>query len=292
MPTLAPPSRPPSEPPPGAPEHANDEQLPRWAPWTAPLALLSGFVIALFGALVIEVAAAVGGGTNLSQHQPAGVLIGATYVQDVALVGSAVLFASMAGRPRPWQFGLRPTRLWPAAGWTLLAGMVFLLVNLVWSVALQPRQKDDLLGQLHARSSTAALVATAILVSVLAPIAEELFFRGYFFTALRRWKGTALAVLLTGLVFGAIHLGSAPAVFVPPLMFFGALLCVVYVRTGSLYPCIALHSLNNALAFGVMEHWSWQVPALMAGALACIAAIVGPVGARGRPAVPVARGRP
>ena len=114
-----------------------------------------------------------------------------------------------------------------------------------------------------ASESTVALLAVAVLVCVIAPIAEEVFFRGYFFNALRSWRGLWPAAILTGLVFGAIHIGSAPVPFLVPLAVFGFVLCLLYWRTGSLYPCIALHALNNSLAFGVSQHWDWQIPVLM-----------------------------
>jgi membrane protease YdiL (CAAX protease family) len=133
-----------------------------------------------------------------------------------------------------------------------------------------------------------ALVAVAVLVCIVAPVAEEFFFRGYFFSALRHWKGPWLAAVLTGIVFGAIHLGSSPPAFVVPLMAFGFVLCLIYWRTGSLYPCIVLHALNNCLALGISEGWQWwQVIGLMAGANALIAAAILPIGGvRRRPEAP------
>ena len=150
--------------------------------------------------------------------------------------------------------------------------------------ALDIKSKDRLPSELGADKSTVALVSVSVLVCVLAPIAEEFFFRGYFFTALRSWKGVWPAAVITGLVFGAIHVGSAPAPYLVPLAVFGLLLCLLYWRTGSLYPCIALHALNNCLAFGVSQKWDWQVPLLMVGALTVISAIILPLGgARRRP---------
>ena len=61
-----------------------------------------------------------------------------------------------------------------------------------------------------------------------------------------------------------------------PLAFFGFVLCLLYARTGSLWPCIALHCANNSVAFGVSQGWSWQVPLLFAGALALIALLARP----------------
>jgi membrane protease YdiL (CAAX protease family) len=118
------------------------------------------------------------------------------------------------------------------------------------------------------------MVAVAALVAVVAPMAEELFFRGYFFTALRNWRGLWPAAIITGLVFGAIHAGSSPAGFLAPLALLGFLLCLLYERTGSLYPCIALHSLNNSVAFGVGQHWGWQIAVLAAASLTAIATVL------------------
>jgi uncharacterized protein len=57
-------------------------------------------------------------------------------------------------------------------------------------------------------------------------------------------------------VFGGVHAGGTEPVFLVPLAILGFMLCVVRERTGSLLPCIALHAINNALAFGIAEEWS------------------------------------
>ena len=48
------------------------------------------------------------------------------------------------------------------------------------------------------------------------------------------------------------------------------MLCLIYARTGSLYPCIALHCANNSVAFGASQDWTWQIPVLFAGSIAVI----------------------
>jgi hypothetical protein len=126
-------------------------------------------------------------------------------------------------------------------------------------------------------------------VAVVAPIAEEFFFRGFFFAALRNWKGLWPAAIITGLVFGGIHVGSAEVALLLPLAFFGFVLCLLRERTGSLFPCIVLHSANNSLAFGVSQHWSWQIPLLFVCALAAIGGAAALVRAKWAP-VPAAAG--
>jgi membrane protease YdiL (CAAX protease family) len=263
-PTLAPPD------PPEVPEGIEVRRVPQWRPWTSVLALVTGLGGALVGGLVVYLVAAIAG-ASLDNPPPA-VDITATFLQDVAFIASAIIFASMVARPRPWHFGLRETRIGPAVGYVVAAYLLFIGVAAAWSVALNLHEQDDVVDQLGAGSSTIALIAVAILVCVVAPIAEEFFFRGYFFGALRNWRGLWPAAVITGLVFGGIHVGSAPVGFLVPLAFFGFLLCLLYDRTRSLYPCMALHCINNSIAFGVGEKWGWEIPVVLVGSLAVIAA--------------------
>jgi membrane protease YdiL (CAAX protease family) len=243
---------------------------PRWRPWTAWLALLAGFAGAIFAALIIGVIAAAFGSDFT--HPPPAANIAGTIAQDVCLVGAALLFARTTTPPRPWQFGLRRTRFWPAVGWGVLAWGAFYLFTYLWVTTLGLHTgKEKLPEELGVDSSNVALVAVAVLVAVVAPVAEEFFFRGYFFAALRNWKGVWPAAIITGAVFGSIHAGGTDAAFLVPLAFFGFSLCLLRVRTGSLYPGIALHCANNSLAFGVSEHWTWQIAVLFAGSLLVIA---------------------
>lgn len=269
-------------PPPEAPELPEGARppAPRWPAWTAPVSLIAGFAGAIGGYVVLTLIGGIAGADV--EHPPPGITIAATVLQDAALVASALLFARMAARPRAWHFGLRGTRFWPAVGWIVLAWLSFIFFSAAWIALLGIHQRDDLPDELGADRSTAALVAVGVLVTIVAPVAEELFFRGYFFTALRSWRGVWPAAILTGLVFGGIHAGSAPAGFLVPLAAFGFILCLLYWRTGSLIPGIALHSLNNCLAFGVSQHWDWQIPVLMVGALTLLAGILSPLRGGGR----------
>jgi uncharacterized protein len=256
---------------------------PSWKPWMAWAALVAAFGGALFAALIIGVIGSAAG-SSFADPSPA-VSISATIAQDLSFVGAALLFASISARPRPEQFGLRPTRFWPAVGWIAAAFAAFYVFTLVW-VAILGVSPDDtkLPDELGVKDSTYALLAVAFLVAVVAPMAEEFFFRGFFFGALRNWKGPWPAAVITGLVFGAIHVGSAEAAFLLPLAFFGFCLCLLRERTGSLYPGIALHCMNNSLAFGVSQHWGWEIVVLFVCSLGLISLVGLAVRARWTPA--------
>jgi uncharacterized protein len=225
-----------------------------WAPWTAGLALIVAFLFAIMGALVVGIVGAIFG-ASFTDPPPA-VNIAATVVQDGAFIAAALLFAARAGQIVPAQFGFLRTRLMPALGWMAAGYVAYVALGAVWAQVVDTDADNKLPDSLGADESTAALVAVCVVVTVLAPIAEEVFFRGYFFGALRNWRGPWPAAVITGVVFGAIHAGSAEAVFLVPLAILGFMLCIVRWKTGSLLPCIALHAMNNALAFGITEGWS------------------------------------
>jgi hypothetical protein len=212
-----------------------------------------------------------------SSHTPAGLVIADTFVQDVAFILAAVYCAKLGGRVvRSWQLGLRP----PGQGW-LWAGLMvlglivaFIALDAIWAEIFHPT-KEKLLETLGTKESKSLLVLSAALTCVVAPIAEEVLFRGYMFTALRNWRGTLTAALIVGLLFGGVHATSAPAADLVPLAALGFGLCLIYRYTGSLYPAIAAHALNNSIAFASLEGWNaGQGLLLILCALAGIAAVV------------------
>jgi len=245
--------------------------LPTWSPWTAPLALVLGLMLAALGGLLIDIPALLFGVHVGSGRLPPGLQIADTFVQDVGFVAAAVLIAGWGGRQaRAWQFGLRATPWRRAVVGVLALYAAFVAFSAVWAVALNVHAKEKVLDQLGANRNAALLLGAAALTTVVAPICEEFLFRGFIFTALRNWSGPWVAAVLTGVLFGAVHAQSAPVALLVPLGALGFGLCILYWRTGSLYPCIAAHCINNSLAFGTLEGWSWQIPVLVVCALSAV----------------------
>jgi membrane protease YdiL (CAAX protease family) len=261
-------------PSPAGAAQAGTEITRGWKPWTGPVALLAALAGALAGGILVAVLGIIAG-SDLQDPSP-GVTNASTFVQDLCFIGAALLFARMAARPRPAQFGLRATRFWPALGWVALAYVGFIAFTGAFSALVGSDPEDtETLKALGVDDGPVLLVLAALLVCVMAPIAEEFLFRGYMFSALRNWRGIWPAAIVTGLIFGAIHAGSTPVAFLVPLAVFGFLLCLLYVRTRSLYPCMALHAINNSIAFSVTQHWqAWQVLVLIASALAVLTAVM------------------
>jgi uncharacterized protein len=245
---------PPGTPAAGEPQAALDRPASgRWLPIFAPLALITGFAAALFGGIVVSVVGALAGASV--SHPPPAVELVATLIQDVFFVASAVYFAARVARPHPGDFGLRATQIGQALAGLIAAYVAFLVFAAAWESLLNLNDKEQVVQKLGANDGAIGLVAVVALTCVVAPICEEFFFRGFFFPALANWRGPWTSAIVTGFVFGAIHIGSAPVGDLVPLAFFGFTLCLLRWRSGSLYPCVALHAINNCVAFGSSEHW-------------------------------------
>ncbi|MFN8201053.1 MAG: type II CAAX endopeptidase family protein [Solirubrobacteraceae bacterium] len=280
---------PPVAPEPSGAGGARPPEPPRpvWPLWSAFAALVAGWLSgSLLGGIVLLLASASG---YSSGDAPIGYDLAANLVFDACLVGAAILFARRAGPVSPSSFGLRPTRLWPAVGWTLLAYVVYLAGSLIWLNALGiQNEQDTITTQLVEDPTPATVAGLAVFAVVVAPIVEELFFRGFVFNAMRSKLPLGWAAVATGAMFGVVHASGSPIGFLVPLALLGTVLCLVYWKTGSLLPCIALHCLNNCIALSTALDWGWQVPVLMAGALAAISAVLLPIVRRGRRTVPPA----
>ncbi len=80
---------------------------------------------------------------------------------------------------------------------------------------------------------------------LVTPLSEEILFRGFVLRGLLHRIGPGLAVVSTALVFSAFHLDAGTMI---PIFFTGLALGWLHVKTGSLWPCIAAHAGQNALA--------------------------------------------
>jgi membrane protease YdiL (CAAX protease family) len=286
MPSIPPPERlaPPEDPEPPPPP---DSDEPPWRVWTAPAAVGMGIGLALFVSVFVGVIGRAGG-TSGSKLTPAESLI-ASLLVDACFVAVALYLARLHGRLRAADFGYRRVSPGLAVGAFVTAGIGYYAVTFVYG-QLVHLGNEKLPKELGVSKSTAALVGAALFVCVIAPIAEEFFFRGFIFGALRRWRielagrniGTWVAAVITGILFGLAHSASASAQYLIPLGFFGFVLCLLRWRTRSLYPGMALHSVNNSLALGIgQEHWSaGAILGLTVGAVLVIAVATGPLADR------------
>jgi uncharacterized protein len=253
-------------PPPDPPE-LPEAARPRWPSWYAPAALFTALGTIVFAGLPLLPVILVAG---VSESLAAISLLVLLIVQDGVLVGFALLFANFKRPPRLWHFGVRATRFWPTAGWAALGFGVLLGIEVGYFewLGVDETNVDDL-----GKGSPLAGVAVALATIVVAPAAEELFFRAFFYRALRSRLRVWSASLIDGLVFGALHFqGVGNVEILPVIAVVGVGLCLVYERTGSLFAVIAIHAAFNTVAtVGIAP-----LAALLIGAVTLLACVMVP----------------
>jgi membrane protease YdiL (CAAX protease family) len=88
----------------------------------------------------------------------------------------------------------------------------------------------------------------------IAPLVEELFFRGFLYPALSRWTGSALSIVVTAGAFSLLHEGQLAHAWAPLLVLFivGVALTLVRARTGSVATSVLVHMGYNGVLFGML----------------------------------------
>jgi membrane protease YdiL (CAAX protease family) len=145
-------------------------------------------------------------------------------------------------------FALRSPRSWSRAiGWAFLVFVLVLAVGAALDPFLDAGEEQGLTPSGWDSSRAGAFAANAIVVAGIAPIIEELTYRGLGYSLLRPY-GVVSAIVGVGLAFGLAH-GLIEAL--PILSLFGMGLAWLRERTDSIYPPILLHAAFNGFALAV-----------------------------------------
>ena len=96
-----------------------------------------------------------------------------------------------------------------------------------------------------------SIIVTIVLVGILGPIAEEIFFRGYVLPGLVKRFGIGWALLLSSVMFGMFHIDPGAIV---PTFALGLALGWVYLKTGSIWPAMFAHGLHNTVAVLIAKY--------------------------------------
>lgn len=143
------------------------------------------------------------------------------------------------------RLALRRPDSWARAFWLALGAFVAVyIVVAVVSAFLNPGEEQGLTPKHWEPSHAGAYAASFVVIAGVAPIVEELTFRGLGFHLLRRY-GEWAAIVLVGVAFGLIH-GLVEGL--PILAVFGGALAFVRSRTDSVYPGMLVHAVFNAIA--------------------------------------------
>jgi uncharacterized protein len=245
-----PPTGPPLSPPAGesAPAPAPSGDLLPTASWGPGKA---------FGGLGFLIVVVIGLALIVSAFDPEIESLGAQVALQASLAASLIVVAFLfAGRDlsaaiRRDALGLRRPLRKPI--WLAVATYFgYVACAIVISLLLAPEQ-EDITRELGGDSGALGTVIAGFLIVIVAPVSEEIFFRGFLFRGMRNGMRSVFAALLASGIWGLFHYtgpGTWGVVF--QITVFGLWLSWLYERTGSIYPTIAVHMVNNAIAFTIL----------------------------------------
>jgi membrane protease YdiL (CAAX protease family) len=165
---------------------------------------------------------------------------------ELLLLGSA-LWLALRKYPVGWQtLGLRafrPEMIGLGCG-LMLISFAFNFAYALFLGLFGLRIQVDLVPILAELSSPWLLFLGAV---VIAPVVEELFFRGFAFAGLRQTYGWQKAAVISSVLFALIHLTPTAII---PIFILGYIFAYLYQRSNSIWPAILMHAVTNGLALG------------------------------------------
>ena len=160
-------------------------------------------------------------------------------LEGVALIGSAYLFG-LRRLNLSWKaVGLRPA----ARSWLVL-GVLFGLLAIPLAGLIATAVHTQLEFIAPEGFSWIGMIGMFVMGGLVAPLAEEIFFRGVLYSWLRNTLGVKPGILISGILFGAVH-GEISIAVATGVM--GIALAWIYEQSESLWPAVIIHAINNGV---------------------------------------------
>jgi membrane protease YdiL (CAAX protease family) len=221
-----------------------------------PVGPLPNTIVALVGALVLRQLLLWTAGAMLDPEDMRRPVVGAVVVTIVNFVVALVLVRVALSGPRKPMLPARKLALAGALGGLVAFGAVYvvgLAIHKAYELQHVELPTQDIVMQAGAARGW-DLVAYAVTAIVIAPFAEEVFFRGLLLPATTLAAGERVGLLLQAALFGAIHVASPDQWPLSlPLAVVGWCAGRLYLRTGSLGAAVVLHATFNAINFALMS---------------------------------------
>lgn len=174
--------------------------------------------------------------------------------QALAVIGLVLYFARGKYRLSWARLGLTgvPATRILAAGFGgglilfLLVSLISLLLN--WLIP-QPVEPQPYVEILLAAGKGWEILGVILVGSLIAPLSEEIYFRGFLYPYFRQRLGVDYGLWVSALIFGALHLDL---VRLAPLTLGGFGLALIYQRTGSLWASVIAHGVWNGIMTAII----------------------------------------
>ena len=120
---------------------------------------------------------------------------------------------------------------------------------IIWGIIVEYLNIDILRNSNYSEEIVNALnrnyLVIFFLACIIAPLSEEIIFRGFFYKIIKQKYNTWLAIVINSFFFGVIHLSPSAII---PASILGVSLSMIRIKTQSVYGSILIHSLHNLFA--------------------------------------------
>ncbi|MBN2097743.1 MAG: CPBP family intramembrane metalloprotease [Candidatus Omnitrophica bacterium] len=193
---------------------------------------------------------------DAKKNLPASTLLN-TGILDLTLLGLVIYFVTKKYKQGLASLGLKIKNI----GKNIVLGclsyvaflpvLAFLFLMIIWIASYFNYQPpvQNLFKLFLEEKRIWLLIYSTLMVVLLGPVVEEVFFRGFAYNALKRSLGAKAAIVLTAVIFSALH---ANVFGFLPIAALGFLLAYVYEKSGSLIPAITIHIVHNSVMLAML----------------------------------------
>ena len=169
-------------------------------------------------------------------------------VQFISTILFVFLFTLVLNKASLADLGIKGARLKDYIKYGIFGGLLLLILIVILGIPinqLQPDIEAQVFEEiLRSITGPAEFMLLLVIGAVLAPLSEELFYRGMIYPVFRQHLGPLWGAVLAGIVFGVAHWDLWRTI---PLAVGGAVLCYIYEKTGSIFASALAHGVWNGV---------------------------------------------
>lgn len=190
--------------------------------------------------LPIPAGRALGPESSMSSFTAAHVFFIISFYSAILLLSLKLLFPEVR-----FMSLFRGRELMSTSVFVLLLLPVLLMISHLLSFFFQGMGSTHAPRMLPEMEGPGDILMMILALAVLAPLVEELLFRGFLYRILRSRYSSLPSIIITSILFSAVHFSLAMVV---PIFIMGVLMAWARERSGSMAPSLLLHSINNLVA--------------------------------------------
>ena len=126
---------------------------------------------------------------------------------------------------------------------------VLMLVSLVSKTIFNEFSVQEIVNNIKTSNNSTELIIAFIMIVIIAPIIEEILFRGLIYRVIKRLLGPFFSAFISSLLFSFVHLNLLSF---PYLFILGVILCVFYENENTIITPILVHSILNGIMFSLI----------------------------------------